>query len=132
MIRSTKAFITSAALVAGLASVPALAQTHGQAAPPVSVQPSAPAIQPSDAQLQKFVQASEKVSGVADEYRPKVNASPDEASRQKVIQEADEKMARLVTEDGLTVDEFVAINDAIQQDPQLRDRVIKIANNVAK
>lgn len=128
MNRSPKAFLSGAILVAGLVTVPAMAQTEGQVQPPVAVPPPAATIQPSDAQLQKFVQAAEKVSEVAEEYQPKVSASPDNDTRQKIIQEADEKMARLVMADGLTVDEFIAINQAVEQDPQLRQRVIDMVN----
>lgn len=91
MHRSPKAFLSAAVLAAGLASVPAMAQTGAPAQPPAPVQPVAPITQPTDAQLQKFVQASQKVAAVAEEYQPKLQASPDEATREQVLREADEK-----------------------------------------
>lgn len=127
MNRSPKAFLSAAFLAAGLAAVPAMAQTAAPAQAP-AVQPVAPAVQPTDAQLQKFVQASQKVAAVAEEYQPKVHSSPDDGAREQVIREADEKMIQLVRADGLTVDEYNGISAAVQQDPQLRQRAIEMAN----
>ncbi|MFA5491066.1 MAG: DUF4168 domain-containing protein, partial [Candidimonas sp.] len=78
--------------------------------------------------LQKFVEASQKVAAVAEEYQPKLQASPDDATREQVIREADEKMVRLVMADGLTVDEYNGIGVAVEQDPQLRQRAIELSN----
>jgi len=78
--------------------------------------------------LQKFAQASQKVAVVAEEYQPKLSAAPDDSSRQQVMKEADEKMVQLVRADGLTVDEYNGISMAVQQDPQLRQRVMDLVN----
>ena len=87
----------------------------------------APAVpQPSDQQLQRFASASQKVSGVVDEYRPKVESAKTDEAKQKLVKEADEKMVQLVRADGLTVDEFNGISRAVQQDPQLQQRVSKL------
>ena len=77
--------------------------------------------------MQKFASASQKISGVVDEYRPKVDAAPTDEAKQKVVQEADAKMVKLVRADGLSVEEFNGIGQAVQQDPQLRDRLMKMA-----
>lgn len=124
MPRSSHAFFAAAILAVSLSPAVALAQTAPAAQPPVQMQP---AIKPTDAQLEKFAMASQKVSVVADEYRPKLQAAKDEPSREKVYREADEKMVKVVQADGLTVDEFNGIGQAVEQDPQLRQRVIDIA-----
>ena len=85
-------------------------------------------MQPSDAQLKKFVEASKKVAAVADEYQPKVRTSPNDAAREQLVQEADEKMIKAVQADGLTVEEYNGIGAAVQQDPELRERAINMAN----
>ena len=128
MIRSPKAFLSAAILAAGLAAAPAMAQTAATGQPPAPAQPIAPAVQPTDAQLQKFVQASQKVAAVAEEYQPKLLSSPDDGAREQVMREADEKMVQLVRADGLTVEEFNGIGAAVEQDPQLRQRAIELAN----
>ena len=128
MPRSTHAFFAAAVLAASLSPAAVLAQTAPAAQPPAQVQP---AIKPSDAQLQKFATASQKVAMVAEEYRPKLQAAKDDTAREKVYREADEKMVRMVNADGLTVDEFNGIGQAIEQDPQLRQRVIEMAKKNA-
>lgn len=85
-----------------------------------------PAIQPSDQQLQRFASASQKVSGIVDEYRPKVDAAKSDAAKQKVVEEADAKMVKLVQADGLSVEEFNGIGRAVQQDPQLKQRLMSM------
>ena len=129
MQRSTFAFLSAAVLTTALSGAPALAQQSAQAPAQTQTQPGmAPAIQkPTDQQLQKFASASQKISGVVDEYRPKVDAAPTDEAKQKVVQEADAKMVKLVRADGLSVEEFNGIGQAVQQDPQLRDRLMKMA-----
>lgn len=131
MQRSTFAFLSAAVLTTALSGAPALAQQSAQAPAQTQTQAQpgmAPAIQkPTDQQLQKFASASQKISGVVDEYRPKVDAAKTDDAKQKVVQEADAKMVKLVRADGLSVEEFNGIGQAVQQDPQLRDRLMKMA-----
>lgn len=128
MQRSTYAFLSAAILTTALSGAPALAQQAAQAPAQTQAQPGmAPAVQkPTDQQLQKFASASQKISGVVDEYRPKVEAAKTDDAKQKVVKEADEKMVKLVRADGLSVEEFNGIGQAVQQDPQLRDRLMKM------
>jgi len=128
MQRSKYAFLSAAILTTELSGAPALAQQAAQAPAQTQAQPGmAPAVQkPTDQQLQKFASASMKISGVVDEYRPKVDAAKTDDAKQKVVKEADEKMVKLVRADGLTVEEFNGIGQAVQQDPQLRDRLMKM------
>ncbi|MBV7502359.1 DUF4168 domain-containing protein [Achromobacter sp. ACM05] len=128
MQRSKYAFLSAAILMTALSGAPALAQQAAQAPAQTQAQPGmAPAVQkPTDQQLQKFASASQKISGVVDEYRPKVEAAKTDDAKQKVVKEADEKMVKLVRADGLSVEEFNGIGQAVQQDPQLRDRLMKM------
>ncbi|WP_291387325.1 MULTISPECIES: DUF4168 domain-containing protein [Achromobacter] len=128
MQRSKYAFLSAAILTTALSGAPALAQQAAQAPAQTQAQPGmAPAVQkPTDQQLQKFASASQKISGVVDEYRPKVEAAKTDDAKQKVVKEADERMVKLVRADGLSVEEFNGIGQAVQQDPQLRDRLMKM------
>ncbi|MFD4839273.1 DUF4168 domain-containing protein [Achromobacter sp. NPDC058515] len=129
MQRSTYAFLSAAILTTALSGAPALAQQASQPQGQTQAQPGmAPAVQqPSDQQLQRFASASQKISGVVDEYRPKVDAAKSDEAKQKVVQEADAKMVQLVRADGLTVEEFNGIGQAVQQDPQLKQRVMSMS-----
>lgn len=126
MQRSTYAFLSAAILTTALSGAPALAQQASQPQAQTQAQPGmAPAVQkPTDQQLQKFASASQKISGVVDEYRPKVDAAKTDEAKQKVVQEADAKMVQLVRADGLSVEEFNGIGQAVQQDPQLKQRLM--------
>ncbi|MFF7399506.1 DUF4168 domain-containing protein [Achromobacter sp. NPDC008082] len=131
MQRSTYAFLSAAMLTTALSGAPALAQNASQ--PPAAQPQMAPAIaQPTDQQLQRFASASQKVSGVVDEYRPKVEAAKTDDAKQKVVQEADAKMVQLVRADGLTVEEFNGIGQAVQQNPQLKQRVMNLSQGAPK
>src|SRR5690606_14868069 len=83
MIRSPKALLSAAVLAAGFVAAPAMAQTAATGQSPQSAQ-TAPAVQPTDAQLQSFIKASKNISAVVQEYQPKVQAAPDEAAREQV------------------------------------------------
>ena len=130
MQRSKYAFLSAALLSTALSGAAAMAQNASQ--PPAQPQ-MAPAItQPTDQQLQRFASASQKVSGVVDEYRPKVDAAKTDDAKQKVVQEADAKMVQLVRADGLTVEEFNGIGQAVQQNPQLKQRVMSMSKGAPK
>ena len=88
---------------------------------------TAPAVNYSDAQLEKFVSASKKVAVISQEYTPKLQSAKDETSRQDVYREADQKMVSAVRDEGLSVDEFNGINQSVQSDPTLMQRVQNIA-----
>ena len=131
MQKSTQAFISAAILAAGMSGASVMAQSAASQAPtqqgaPMTQQTAPPAVQaitPSDAQLEKFAGASQKVAVLADEYRPKLQAATDDSARQNIYREADEKMVKVVRADGLSVDEFNGIGQAVQQDPKLQQKL---------
>jgi len=96
-----------------------------------AAQPNAPMNVPtpdySDAQLKRFVSASEKVAMISQEYTPKLQSSNDEAAQKKMFEEADQKMVKAVHDEGMTVDQFNGINQSLQQDPNLVKRVQQLA-----
>ena len=116
-------FCSTSLLALGLACGAASAQQAAPAQPAQTV----PTRSFSDAQLEKFVSASQKVALISQEYTPKLQASEDESTRQQVYKEADQKMVEVVQAQGLTVDEFNGINQAIRQDPSLLQRVQNLA-----
>ncbi len=132
MQRSTYAFLSAAVLATTLSGAPALAQQASQPQGQAQAQPRMappPVMQPTDQQLQRFASASQKVSGVVDEYRPKVDAAKTDEAKQKVVEEADAKMVKLVQADGLSVEEFNGIGQAVQQDPQLKQRLMNMGKS---
>lgn len=117
--------IFSASLVAlGISCAPALAQQP--ATNPGQPGVTSPAQNYSDAQLQKFMQASEKVAMISQAYTPKLQAAKDTAARQQIYQEADQKMVGVVKAEGLGVDEYNSLTQAVQKDPALAQRATKL------
>jgi len=116
--------ITTGLLAIGITSGAAMAQ---QPAAQPAAPTAAPASSYSDAQLERFVSASEKVAMISQEYTPKLQASQDETAQKKIFEEADQKMVKAVHDEGLTVDQFNGINQSLQQDPNLVKRVQEIA-----
>ncbi|HWK72065.1 MAG TPA: DUF4168 domain-containing protein [Burkholderiaceae bacterium] len=116
------------AISAGLLALSGAAMAQQQQTPAPG--PSAPMTVPtpdySDAQLERFVSASQKVAMISQEYTPKLQATQGEAEKKKVFEEADGKMVKAVHDEGMTVDQFNGINQALQQDPKLVQRVQKM------
>lgn len=129
-----KSWITATCSTALLALAGAANPTLAQQTQAPSTQQSPPAMQRtpstdySDAQLEKFVGASKKISLVVQEYNPKLKTSQNENARVGIAQEANKKMVDVVHSEGMTVDEFNTMSQAIQQDPTL----LKRAQNLAK
>lgn len=131
IITSVTTVLTGAALAFGGA---ALAQQPAAGAPAAGAPPVPPAAgmnvptpDYSDAQLKRFVSATQKVALISQEYTPKLEATRDESARKKVFEEADGKMVKAVHDEGMTVDQFNGINQAVQRDPELARRVRDLA-----
>lgn len=129
MQKSTKALFSATVLAAAVSFGPVMAQNAPAAQAPMQSQMQPAVATPSDAQLQKFTGAAQKVSGLAETYRPRIESAKDDAAREKIFKEADEKMVKVVNADGLTVDEFNGIGQAVEQNPQLQQRVREIAQS---
>lgn len=120
MNQSMKAFLAASVIALGLAGPLAVAQSKigagaGSAAQQV--------IQPSEEQLQRYAGAVKKVSAVAADYQPKLQAAQDDAARQVVRVETDQKMVDVVEADGMSLQEYNGISRAVQRDPMLRQHV---------
>lgn len=118
--------LSSAVIALGLSAGTAVAQQD--AAQTQAPAEAAPAEDYSDAQLEKFVNASQQVAAISQEYTPKIEATSDQEDREKIFREADEKMVDAVEDEGLSVSEFNGINQALQQDPELEKRVTDMLN----
>ncbi|EWG99312.1 DUF4168 domain-containing protein [Halomonas sp. BC04] len=120
------ALFSAALLTAGLMAVQAHAQdTAGD--PQQQPQAAAPAQDFSDDQLQQFADASQDIAVISQEYTERLHAAEDEQTQQEVRMEANDKMVEVVEDSGLDVDTFNAIGHAIQQDPELMQRVQQMA-----
>lgn len=92
-------------------------------------QAQAPAQDFSDEQLQQFADASEEIAVISQEYTEELQSAEDEQAQQDVRMEANEKMVEVVEDSGLDVDTFNAIGQAIQQDPEMMQRVQEMSES---
>ena len=123
MHRKVTQFLSITAISSALALTPLAASAQAAAASP----PTEATTSYSQTDLQKFVAAAEKVSVLTQEYAPKVQATASAEERDAVVKEADEKMMGAVQDEGLTVEKFLAINQAAQADPKLQERLVELS-----
>ncbi len=122
------AIFSAALLTAGMMSMTAHAQEDSAGASEQS-QAQAPTQDFSDDQLQQFADASQEIAMISQEYTERLNAAEDEAAQQEVRMEANDRMIKVVEDSGLDVDTFNAIGQAIQQDPEMLQRVQELAKS---
>jgi len=122
--RLVSASLAALFMVAGASQVSAQQATQ-------TTQP-APAIQASDIsdqKLEKFADSLGEIMEIREDFTAKLEKTGDPAEAQQLQQEANEKMMSSVEDNDLSIEEYNAINQAVQSDPQLRDRVIAMVQN---
>lgn len=121
----SKIGIYAATLVAvGLVFAPiANAQTPSPDAP--SATTPSPSTSPiTDKKLDAAAAAAKKVVAVSDEYEKKIAQAP-EGEKQRLSGEAKQATIKAVSDEGLSVDEYTTIMRTAQNDPSVRDRLIR-------
>lgn len=76
----------------------------------------------SDADLEKFVEASDKVFEIRDEFTQKLNGVDDPQEAQSLQMEAQEEMMEAVTDTGIEVPVYNEIATRLQTDTDLQQR----------
>jgi uncharacterized protein DUF4168 len=94
-----------------------------QAAPPAAPAPSSPA-KVTDRQLNATAAAIREVTKVRQSYSARINSAPP-SGKEQIIGEANLALAKAVTDQGLTVDEYNAILLTAQTDARLRQRLVE-------
>lgn len=97
-----------------------------QASPAPATQP-APVVEAadiSDKKLEKFADSLGEIMEIREDFTAKLEKTGDPAEAQQLQQQANEKMMNTVQENDLSIEEYNAINQAVQNDPKLRDKVI--------
>ncbi|CAM3542550.1 DUF4168 domain-containing protein [Halomonas lysinitropha] len=123
------ALFSAALLSLGLAGAAHAQDTQQSQDPAASGQAQAPAQDFSDEQLQQFADASQEIAVISQEYTQELQAAEDEQAQQEVRMEANDEMVKVVEDSGLDVDTFNAIGQAIQQDPEMMQRVQEMAES---
>ncbi|MBL4834487.1 MAG: DUF4168 domain-containing protein [Pseudomonas sp.] len=117
----------------GAAAPSAMAQaTAAQQGQPAQAQQGIPAQQGmagpqassqiTDGELEKFVDASEKVFEVRDEFTEKLNEVEDPQKAQALQMEAQQEMMKAVSDSGIEVQKYNEIATRLQTDTDLQQR----------
>ncbi len=119
-IRKTALTIALAAMFA--AGGTALAQYEGGGQPGFGeTTPATAAL--TDQTIDTFVDAFVAVQDIREDFTERLHGASDEAEAQALQAEAQEKMLRAVEESGMSVQEYNEVALALQNDPELMQRV---------
>lgn len=121
--------LAAASLAACLFAPAAGAQAQSPA--PQSTSPSAPSPGQSgtttnipDAKLDQAAAALQQVAGLMREYQQRVDqANP--SDKQQLVNEANNKMSKAITDQGLSVQEYTSIIVTAQNDPTVREKLLQ-------
>jgi hypothetical protein len=123
-MKSTIRIYATTLFAAGLLIAPiANAQTVSSDNPSVAT-PSPSAKPIPDKKLDGAAAAAKKVVAVSDEYDKKIAQAP-EADKQRLSGEAKQAAIKAVSDEGLSIDEYATIMRTAQNDPAVRDRLIR-------
>ena len=123
-----KSRVVSASLLA-LFMAAGSSQVLAQQASQPQVPQTAPAMQASDIsdkKLEKFAESLDQIMEIRQDFTAKLEKTGDPAEAQQLQQQANEKMLETVQNNELSIEEYNAINQAVQNDPRLRDKVISM------
>ncbi|MDA0787062.1 MAG: DUF4168 domain-containing protein [Proteobacteria bacterium] len=111
--------LSAAVLLAGTFALspaiaaPAVILAQGQPAP-VAV---------SEADLATFVTAAKSIVALRHQYEPRLAAAGSQAEADALLQEARGLMSTAIADAGISIDNYMAIANAAQTDPALRQRI---------
>jgi hypothetical protein len=106
----------------------ASAQTQSSSPPSPPSSPTTPGatIKPSDItdkKLDATAKAVKQVSTVSDSYKKKL-AQASDAEKDKILDQADKDVTKAVTDQGLSVEEYLGIMKVAQNDETVRNKLI--------
>jgi len=119
-LAGTLAAILTAAAVTTLPIAAAHAQGTAPTTPQYKVKPS----DISEKKLDATAVAVKNVSAIKSAYDEKLAGAP-ESEKGKLADEAADAMTKAVTDQGLSVDEYVGIIEVAQYDPVVRDKLLQ-------
>ena len=108
-------------------SVPA---ANGQAQSP-SPDLSNPASQIPDQKLDAAAAALERVAGVKEDYQQRIAAAPP-SDKERIAQEGHSAILKAVTDQGLSVEEYTSILRVAQNNPEVRQKLLRRIDPTAK
>jgi uncharacterized protein YqfA (UPF0365 family) len=92
-------------------------------APPAG--PSATAPDLSDQKLDAAAAALERVATLQKDYRQRFDATEEPAQRDRILAEASDALKKAITEQGISVEEYVSIMDVARSDADVRGKILR-------
>lgn len=106
---------------------PMVASSEPAYTPPAGAQEQTPAPQVDDATVEKFVVAYADVRDLQQKFSKKLETVESQEEAQALQQEAQQEMISAVEEAGLNVADYNQVVSAMEQNPQLRDDILRRA-----
>jgi len=117
-----KQFATAVAFTAfAFTSSAALAQTSASTAPAAPVQQQSAEV--SDTELRQFLQASNEVAKIREDYTKRINNAKDQPIAQQLQEEAQDRMIGAVETLGLDAMRYNKLAEQVQSSPELQQRI---------
>ncbi len=111
------------ALSAALLCLP-LSVCYGQSQPPVQ---SDSLSNISDEKLYAAAAALSRVTGISNIYAQRLAEAKNSSDKVEIAKEADESMAKAITNEGLSLTEYDSIIEVAQNDPKVREELLERA-----
>ncbi len=112
-----------------IAPVPAQAQEYGGGGSGAAMGQQGGQSSYDRATLENFVDASQSVQEVAQEYQGKLVEAETPEEQQQIQQEASRQMTRAVRDSGMEVPVYNEISQQARQDPELSQRILQVQNS---
>jgi hypothetical protein len=79
----------------------------------------------SDQKLSAAAAALERVLHLRQDYGQRIAEAEAPAEKERIVAEANNELAKAVTEQGLSVEEYASILDAAKDDPEIRNKILQ-------
>ncbi len=116
--RSLAAAVLSAGCSLSMPVLDGMAQ-----APPAGPSTSAPDL--SDQKLDAAAAALERVATLQKDYRQRFDETEVPAERDRILAEASDELKKAITEQGISVEEYVSILDVARSDAEVRGKILQ-------
>ncbi len=102
------------------------------AVPAANAQVQSPAPSPSqpsenipDQKLDATAAALDQIADVKESFTKQIEATPGDADKRRLVDEANKALVKAVTDQGLSVEEYTSIMVVAQNDPGVRQKILQ-------
>jgi hypothetical protein len=117
-MQSWASILTAAFLAAVVPAANAQVQTPAPS-------PSQPSQDISDQKLDATAAALDQIADVKESYTKQIEATPGDAEKRRLVDEANKALVKAVTDQGLSVEEYTSIMVVAQNDPTVRQKILQ-------